>query len=209
MQMRTRLREPGAIRALARNVFEVVDADVLERDLTSRPVHPPCPIAGVRVVRTDEEGSLPLQRSEQRRFRPFLRRGDTGVLAVRGDRAVGWVWLSTASHRDPWSGLRIRLAADEGYVYDLWTDPVVRQLGLGRALLGSILAHAQDDLRLSRVYGFVDQRNRDSEVLLRLLGYTDVQALQRVHVLRSTGWMRRGSDRPPFGPMSAHGRHRP
>lgn len=206
----TQLRpRPGGVLELSRRLLEVVDTDVLERDLSGTPVRPPVPSPGVRVVRTDgnDHSATALRPEQQRHVAPFLRRGDTGLLAVHEDEAVGWIWLSRVSHRDPWSGLRIHLAPDEGYAYDLWTEPGLRHLLLGQALVGSLLAHAQADLGLSRVYGWVDNRNRGSEVLLRLLGFIDAQSVQRVHVLRRVGWMRRGSDRPPYGPLSRHGRH--
>ncbi|MCW2673421.1 MAG: Acetyltransferase family protein [Frankiales bacterium] len=200
---------PGLLRELSRYLLEVVDTDALERDLTSGPVRVPAPAGGVNIVRTDEgdSDSAALTPAQQRHVRPFLRRGDTGLLAMRGDDTVGWIWLSRVSHRDPWSGLRIRLAPDEGYAYDLWTEPGLRYLLLGQALVGSLLAHAQGDLGLTRVYGWVDQRNRGSDVLLRMLGFSDAQSVQRVHVLHRVGWKRRGSDCPPYGPLSRHGRH--
>jgi RimJ/RimL family protein N-acetyltransferase len=199
---------PGGVLEWSRRLLEVVDTDVLERDLTGAPVR--ARVSGpVRVVRSDANNlsSAALRPAPQRHVAPFLRRGDTGLLAVHEGEAVGWIWLSRVSHRDPWSGLRIHLAPDEGYAYDLWTEPDLRHLLLGQALVGSLLAHAQDDLGLSRVYGWVDSRNRGSEVLLRMLGFTDAQSVQRVHVLHRVGWMRRGSDRPPYGPLSRNGRH--
>lgn len=194
--------------SVARRLVDVVDTDVLQRDLTCAPVGPPAQAPGVRVLRVDTAQGVPLSPAQRRHFRPFLRRGDTGFLALKGDDVVGWVWLSQVSHRDPWSGLRIHLAPDEGYAYDLWTDPGARRLLLGQSLMGALLRHGQTYLGLSRVYGWVDRANRSSAVLLRLLGFVDAQTVRRVHVLRRTGWMRRGSDQPAFGPLSARGRHR-
>jgi hypothetical protein len=57
------------------------------------------------------------------------------------------------------------------------------------------------------VYGWVDRRNRESEMLLRLLGFVDAQSLLRWHVLRRVGAQVPHSAMPAFGPMSRSGRH--
>jgi RimJ/RimL family protein N-acetyltransferase len=101
----------------------------------------------------------------------------------------------------------VRLAPDEAYAYDLWTLPEARATGTGPALVAAMLRAAQAGDALARVYGWVDSRNRPSQVVLRMLGFRDVQTVQRVHVLRRRGWMVRGSDCPPFGPLSVEGRH--
>ncbi len=53
----------------------------------------------------------------------FQKRGDVGFVAAVDDRFAGWIWLSRLSHRDPWSGLHIRLASGEAYAYALWVAP--------------------------------------------------------------------------------------
>jgi len=138
----------------------------------------------------------------------FLARGDAGYLAGVDGRLAGWIWLSRVTHRDPWSGLRIRLGPDEAYAYALWVDPEHRPKGVAAALVVSLLREVRDDPTLTRVYGWVDKRNRESQVLLRLLGFVQVQHVKRVHVLHRIGRQLPRSDRPRFGPLSAAGRHR-
>jgi hypothetical protein len=66
----------------------------------------------------------------------------------------------------------------------------------------------QNDSALSRVYGWVDQRNREAQVLYRMMfGFTQVQRVRRVHLLRRVGFQLPGSDDPKFGPVSRAGRH--
>lgn len=130
-----------------------------------------------------------LSRRERARVRPCLARGDAGFIALDEGRAVGWIWLSRVSRQDPNSGLHIRLAPDEGYAYYLWTRPEARQAGAGPALVTAMLSRAQADPELTRIYGWVDRDNRRSQVLLRMLGFTEVQSVRRVQVLRRRGWV--------------------
>jgi ribosomal protein S18 acetylase RimI-like enzyme len=206
---RSRSREwASRLTALRARLFEVVETTVLAREL-DRPV--PAHPAGSRLeivqLAPGRPAGVVLPPKASAHVRPFLARGDTGLVALDDGRPVGWIWLSRVSHRDPWSGLVIRLAPDEAYAYDLWTRPEARQAGAGPALVGAMLREAQAEPGLIRVYGWVDRRNRESQILLRMLGFRDVQTVRRVHVLRRRGWMVRGSDHGGFGPLSEQGRH--
>ncbi len=139
---------------------------------------------------------------------PFVARGDQGFAAVVDGRFAGWIWLSRTSHRDPWSGLNIRLAGDEAYAYALWVDPEFRPKGVARVLMVAMLTAVHADPALTRVYGWVDQPNRESQMLLRLLGFKDVQSVKRVMLLDRFGRALPRTDRPAEGPLSRHGRHR-
>jgi hypothetical protein len=73
-----------------------------------------------------------------------------------------------------------------------------------------MLADVRDEGGVSRVYGWVDVRNRESLVLLRVVfGFRRVQTAKRAHLLRRIGWQVRGSEQPDFGPLSRVGRHSP
>lgn len=189
------------------HLVEVVQTDVLAREL-DRPLRTTTLAPGlqIRQLGAEEPWREVFRRDQWAHVRPFFARGDQGFVALLGEQPVGWVWLSRVSHRDPWSGLVIRLAPGEAYAYDLWCAEQVRSLGVPAALIGTLLSAAHD-AGASRVYGWVDRRTRESAVLLRMLGFQDVQTVQRVHLLRRRGWMRPGSDRPPYGPLSEHGRH--
>jgi hypothetical protein len=74
--------------------------------------------------------------------------------------------------------------------------------------MAATLRDVQRDPAVARVYGWVDDGNRESQTLLRLVfGFAQVQRLRRLHVLRRFGWKVPGSDDPPFGPLSKAGRH--
>lgn len=189
--------------------FEIVDTDVLSRDAGE-----PVPIAKARVELNVQRVTAGTSRWEQlvpkarlRDVRKFFARDDVGWIARVNGRFVGWIWLSRISHRDPWSGLRIRLAPDEAYAYALWVEPEVRPAGVAAVLMSSMLREVHDDPALARVYGWVDSRNRESQALMRMSSFRGVQHVKRVHLLRRMGTQLPRTDRPAFGPMSRAGTH--
>jgi GNAT superfamily N-acetyltransferase len=137
----------------------------------------------------------------------FLARGDRGYVATVGDRFAGWVWLSRVSHRDPSSGLHIRLAPDEAYAYAMTVEKAHRQQGIAGVLMARLLSDVRGDPTVSRVYGWVDRRNRKMQFMLRMMfGFTQIQRVWRANLVR-IGWQVPGSDNPKFGPVSRVGRH--
>lgn len=206
-----RRRRAAALVEARRRIFEVVPVDVLQWDAT-RPVPQPKPIAGAAVLRVPSGKALRwrelIPRERQRRVDRFLARGDEGYLATIDGRFAGWIWVSRTSHRDPWSGLQISLAPDEAYTYAMWIDAAHRRDGLAAFMVASMLSALRGDATVSKVYGWVDARNRESQLLLRMVfGFSQVQRVKRAHLLRRVGWQVRGSDEPPYGPVSAVGRH--
>ena len=202
-----RREQPRILRNLGR-IVEVVAADLLVRDV-GKPIRPRQARVALDVtpVRGEEHLSwLPTDRHA--RTRTFLQRGDEGFVSTVDGHFAGEVWLSRLSHRDPYSGLRIRLADDEAYAYALWVDPLHRPAGVAAVLMTALLCAVAGDPALTRVYGWVDQRNRESQVLLRLLGFERVQEVRRLHVLHRFGRAVPWTARPPFGPLSSDGRHR-
>ena len=203
-------RHGGRLRRNLGRVFEVVKTDILVWEVRALPAMPRTAV-DLRIVEIDAgadwQAVVPRERwSTVRSF--FARRDDTGFLAFDGQRFAGWIWLSRTTHRDPWSGLHIRLASDEAYAYALWVEPDHRPKGTGRALMVSMLAAVAGDPSLTRVYGWVDQRNRESQMLLRLLGFKQVQVVRRAQLLHRRGGQVPRSSRPPYGPVSRAGRHR-
>jgi len=199
----------GRLAELGRRLFEVVPVDVLEWR-SSNEIPSPTEAEGVAIRRLSREDPgarevLPNDRSKV--VRSFLARGDQGYVATVGDRFAGWVWLSRVSHRDPWSGLHIRIAPDEAYAYAMSIGEAHRQLGIAGVLMSRLLSDVRRDRGISRVYGWVDCRNRRMQVLLRMMyGFTQVQRVRRAHLPRM-GWQVPWSDDPKFGPVSRVGRH--
>ncbi len=139
----------------------------------------------------------------------LLARGDTCYLATVDGRFGGWLWFSRLPvQRDPWSGLRIRLAPDEAYTYAMWAEPELRSLGIGGRLMSTLLRDVQADAATRRLYGWVDRENREMQMLVRMMfGFAPVQRVTRLRLLDRVGWQVPLSDRPRFGPVSRAGRH--
>jgi RimJ/RimL family protein N-acetyltransferase len=191
-------------------VVDVVPLDILEWESSKEPRKPQAQVP-LEFATVDERTVGPLREivphALYRHTPAFLGRGDVGFAAISEGRFGGWVWLSRRSHRDPWSGLTYRLAPDEAYGYALWVPPDLRTQGVPRALMIRMLQNVYADPALSRMYASADKRNRESQMLLRLLGFKDVQEVTRVRVLGRVGRRLPRSDRPRFGPVSVHGRH--
>jgi GNAT superfamily N-acetyltransferase len=187
----------------------VIRVDVLEW-LSSSEIPSPTEVDGVairRLTAVDPRARdlLPMSRSEV--VDSFFARGDQGYVATVGDRFAGWVWLSRVSHRDPWSGLHIRIARDEAYAYAMWVEEAHRPLGIAGALMSRLLSDVRSDREISRVYGWVDHRNREMQFMLRMMyGFTQIQRVWRASLPR-IGWQVPWSDKPRFGPVSRVGRH--
>jgi ribosomal protein S18 acetylase RimI-like enzyme len=201
--------EGNGRRPILRRLVEVLDTDVLvwERD-QAIPAPKTHESVAVSVARGEPAGWVSeLDRSRRRTARCFLSRGDEAYLARAAGEFAGWVWSSRVTHRDRWSGLRIRLAPDEAYTYALWVDARYRPLGIGPALMAAVLSDIQADPAITRAYGWVDRRNRESQLLLRMVfGFRHAQSVRRIQVLR-TGCQLPRSDVPPFGPLSRSGYH--
>jgi len=194
---------------LTRHFVDVVPVDVFEwRASNSVPDLPPIEGAAVHLLRDgpSEAGDVLLP-SYAKTASSFLERGDRGYVAAVDGRFAGWLWLSRVSHRDPWSGLRFRLAPDEAYLYAMWVEPEYRKLGVGAMLLATQLSDVRREADVSRVYGWVDEANREMQVLIRMVfGFKPVQRVRRVRILHLLGWQLPRSDEPRFGPVSGAGR---
>jgi GNAT superfamily N-acetyltransferase len=187
----------------------VIPVDVLEWR-SSNEIPSPTQAEGVAIrllSPEDLEARDVLPKSRSKPLDSFLARGDQGYVATVGDRFAGWVWLSRVSHRDPWSGLHIRVARDEAYAYAMRVEKADRELGIAGVLMSRLLSDARSDRQLSRVYGWVDQRNREMQLMLRMMyGFTQIQRVWRASAPR-IGWQVPWSDNPKFGPVSRVGRH--
>ena len=198
------------LKARLNRVVDLVETDVLVREGDKAPSRPRT-LVDVEVTHIASDADWPDAVPADRRAGAvsFLARGDVGFVAIVDGAFAGWIWLSRTTHRDPWSGLHVHLADDEAYAYALWIEPELRPKGVARLLMVAMLETVVADPALTRVYGWVDRGNRESQFLLRLLGFKDVQTVKRVMLLDRRGSVLPRSDRPRYGPMSARGRHRP
>jgi acetyltransferase (GNAT) family protein len=194
----------------AHRIFEIVPVDIVEwRSTNKLPNPPPIEGAAIRRVSKDDSGWRDIVPGEHHKtVEADFARGDRGYLATVGGRFIGWIWMSRVSHRDPWSGLHIQIAPDEAYAYAAWVDDAHRHLGISGLLLSTLLSDLQAEPAISRVYGWIDSRNREMQVLLRMMfGFTQAQQVRRALLLGRIGWQVPGSDNPKFGPVSRVGRH--
>jgi GNAT superfamily N-acetyltransferase len=194
---------------LGRRLFEVLPVDVLEwRSGNEIPNPTKAEGVAIRQLSPEDLGVRELvPKTRSKAVDSFLSRGDQGYVATAGDQFAGWVWLSRVSHRDPWSGLHIRIARDEAYAYAMSVEKADRELGIAAVLMSRLLSDVRSDRGIGRVYGWVDRRNREMQLLLRMMyGFTQVQRVWRAHGPRR-GWQVPWSDDPKFGPVSRVGRH--
>jgi L-amino acid N-acyltransferase YncA len=131
-------------------------------------------------------------------IRAALADGDVGHVALVQEKIVAEVWATRLTKGD----VRIRLGCDEAYSYGLTSDEAHRALGTASAVMSALLTDLQQQ-GTARVYGWVDRRNRPSQVLLRTrFGFRQVQRARRVRVLRRWGFVVPGSRTPAQGPLA-------
>ena len=197
---------------LLRRPIEILETDLIEWD-ASRAVPEPKVRPGTEIVRlgpdsADENWRQRVPSSRHGAITWSQARADTAFLAFVDGHFAGWMWLGRNSCRYPGSGLKIRLAPDEAYSYGLWVDEQYRPYGVAAALIARLLRDAQADRGVSRVYGWVDRRNRESDIVLRMVfGFKQAQRIKRIQVLRRWGRQLPFSAHPRSGPLSLVGRH--
>jgi RimJ/RimL family protein N-acetyltransferase len=210
---RARNASEAAALALAavRRVVDVADTDVLEWN-RGKPIPQIKPRADTEVVRFDQRPDaawreiIPPYR--QKPLPSFQARGDVGYVALFEGEFAGWIWMSRMSYRDPWSGLRIRLAPDEAYSHSFFVAEAFRPQGVATVLVARMLTDVQADPRIATVYCWVDRRNRKSAFVLQMgFGFSRVQKIKRLHALRRWGGQVPLSAQPRYGPLSRVGRH--
>lgn len=157
----------GAWRELRVRTFDRISrrglALLLEHVVEDVP-HLPLP-AGVRIesfAGPDWSPFLALT-TERRiaRFRTRIARGRECLVAWRGERPVGFTWISTAIDRDI-ETYPLPLPADAAYHWDLYVASAERGSGLGTALAFARLHHTRDkSCRLG--WRLIDVDNRASQ----------------------------------------------
>lgn len=199
---------------LARRPLSLHAVDVLEIDVSVPERFPTCqppPGMSVRVFERLDDSALSdaLPPDRLRLLEERAARGDVYLVAFVESRTAGWVTVARSSHRDPWSGLRVRLAPDEIYVYDLWIHPRYRRSGIALHLSRATLRYAADDPALSWLLCWADEDNVASQRLMRdVLGLSPLQKVRYARIADRVGARVPFSDTPRYGPFSRRGRHR-
>jgi GNAT superfamily N-acetyltransferase len=122
------------------------------------------------------------------RLRRDMTPGNTCLVAWRGERAVGYTWLSEpGAAREE---LPLPLPPDVVYGRDLWVDPRERSRGVGSALVRARLAHARAR-GFPRSWRIVIDGNRPALRTLERSSGGGARLLGKVHYVTCLGRTRK------------------
>lgn len=123
------------------------------------------------------------------------------VVLVDGE-PVGWCWFARRSHRDGWSGLRVKLRPGEVYFYDLFVDPDRRRGGLALTIGRALLLGLSEEPSIRVAYCWVEQYNTPSQRLLReVLGFTQLGTVRYARLFDRYGVTIPFGKSPRSGPI--------
>ena len=140
-----------------------------------------------------------------------LAKGDLRVIvALKDGEPIGRIWEINASERRLFSGIpRVRLAARESFMFDLFVEREYRRSNIGSAMAEYFFRLYSDDGpdSIDYVYGFISYENSPSILWHWSIGFNIVQTINYLAVGPRIKWKIPYSDMPRFGPMSRKGRH--
>lgn len=174
--------------AIERRVLDIQRARVLTLSLESATHEPPCPPKKVSITRhagevsNDTELSVAFGSSDSESIRQQRLRGDVCYAAWIDNSLASYLWVSTAPHRDPYSGSHINLRCGEAYIYDLRTIPEARRKGLARLLLQHALSEMKSP-EITTVHTIVDNWNTASLRLFDSFGFESSGSVSSARIL--------------------------
>jgi GNAT superfamily N-acetyltransferase len=200
----------SSVRTFARKLLSVYPADIWSADLTAEP--PPLPETGfeLRSITSPEDPLLDRlgdDTFDRVYYRACLARGDRGYAAMDGETCAGRTWLTTMSHRDPWSGQRVRLDPGEVWSFGSWVEPRYRRLGVISFLLTCNMRELHRD-GFTRLYGAAESANVGIQTVIIPMGFTRGEHVVFVRILNRVGVQVPFSVQPRTGPAAPR-RHRP
>lgn len=199
-------RWTGRVRdAFHDRVFVSHRVDVVQRSM-QRPVPEVRAKRDFEVVTVDDPGSPLLARLAGEGRTQAARNvaaGDVLFVALDGDELAAWVWYTDRSHVDPYGGIRMNLLPGEGYTYDLYAVPRYRPDGAAARVMQAMLGFVAADERVETVYSYVNEDNRESQLLLRMVfGFKSCQKATSVRLLNRVGLQMPFRTSPAGGPCS-------
>jgi ribosomal protein S18 acetylase RimI-like enzyme len=128
----------------ARRLYHRRAGLLFEADLAELSQAPPPAGVEVRVLADcdDVSNAGALTTRALGRIRSYMTPGNTCFIAWRGERPVGFAWISEPG--TPHESLPLPIPADVVYGWDLWVDPRQRGHGVGSALVRARLAYARE-----------------------------------------------------------------
>jgi len=175
------LRERTIYRLVRTGHFVVIEQDLASFRSTPAP-------SGVRIglVTQDEWPRLGEIVGSRRlaRYREHASRGRVCVGAWRGDRPIGYTWISDRMEADV-EVYPLPLPADAAYLWDLYVIPAERSNGVGSALVSARLQYARDQ-GFRAGWRMISPRNTAS---LRTLSKTSGEGTRIRGELRYRKWL--------------------
>ena len=111
------------------------------------------------------------------------------ILAERGGETVGWAWIGYRRVFLAPLGRSIRLQDGTGYLYDVFVRPAERGHGIGRALVGARVAHAEA-AGITRLVSHVRLGNVASRRALERHGFAVIGQTAFLRLLAFRLWTR-------------------
>jgi GNAT superfamily N-acetyltransferase len=162
---------------------------LFEEDLTAVREERPPPGVEIRVLadRDWEPVARALTTRAFARFRRNTMPGDTCLVAWRGERPVGFTWMSEPGRK--LESLPVPLPSDAVYGRDLWVDPRERRRGVGSALVRARLAYTRQR-GFRRTWRIILEDNRPAFRTLERSSGGDARVLGTVLYVTFLGRMR-------------------
>jgi GNAT superfamily N-acetyltransferase len=125
-----------------------------------------------------------------KRYRCFerrLKRGQTCLICLHGEKAVGYIWVSFIREGDRNTGITVCPKDDESYAFDLYVLPEYRQYLVGYELLSRWFQYSREAGRL-KCFGVVELKNRPMMITTKLVfGFRVVKRMCSLEFFRRWG----------------------
>ena len=131
------------------------------------------------------------------------------LVALKDGEPVGRIWEALATERGLFTGIpRVRLAAGETFMFDLYVDREYRRSGIAMTMADFFFKQYDPaTTHMKYIYGFISYENAPSILWHHANGFQIAQTMNYLAVGPNIKWKLPFSDMPRFGPMGRKGRH--